>query len=108
MFSGFKWSQFLVKMLSLVPVIVAGIEQIHGDAKTGVEKKQLAMEALGLAQGVAGATVSDELKPTVDAATGLASAVIDGTVSVMNAAKGQGTPAIVASSPAAAAASTSA
>lgn len=78
-----KW---IFQMLQLLPVIVTGIEHIHGDAKTGAEKKQLAMESLGLASGLAGA-VDPSQQAIIDASTQLASTAIDGVVAVMNAAK---------------------
>ena len=65
----------LARVLGLLPLIgpvVAGIQQIHGDAVAGATKKQMALEALGLAKGAAGAAVP-ELAPEIDAASGLAS-----------------------------------
>lgn len=83
---SFDWAGFAVRILTNVPVIVSGIEQIHGQAKSGAEKKQLAMEALGLAYGTA--SVSDPgHQPIIDAAATMASQAIDSVVSVMNAAK---------------------
>lgn len=81
-----NWLTYVMKALSLVPYVVHGIESIHGDAKSGAEKKQLAMESLGLAESVAG-VVDPEHQPAIDAATSLVSNAIDGTVAVMNATK---------------------
>lgn len=79
-----KW---VMQMLALLPYIVTGIEHIHGDAKSGAEKKQLAMEALGLSANVATAADPKD-SPVIDAARQLASSSIDGVVTLMNAAKG--------------------
>lgn len=71
--------------LQNVPIIVAGIEHIHGEA-SGATKKQMAMDALGLASYTAQA-VLPEHSAAAQAATALASQTIDGVVAVMNAAK---------------------
>lgn len=88
--------QMLMRGLSLIPYIVAGVQHIHGDAKSGVEKKQLAMEALNLA--VFGATVVD---PSQSQAIGIAqqvfSTAIDGAKAVYNAGQN---PAALPSAPA--------
>jgi len=86
---------WLVKLLSLLPYVVSGIEQIHGDAKSGVEKKQLAMEALGLASGVATAADPSQ-KAAIAAATDLVSNAIDGVKNVYNAAVVKKAPSVPA------------
>src|SRR5258708_29902125 len=48
-----KWMQYLLRALAAAPLLVAGIEQIHGDTMKGADKKQLVMESLGLASAVA-------------------------------------------------------
>lgn len=74
----------LLGILPLIPAVVQGIEVIHADSKLpGATKKQLALEALGLAQGGAGA-IAPELKPQIDAAAEFAGAVIDSTVKMFN------------------------
>jgi len=78
---------WMIKLLSLIPYVVSGIEQIHGDAKSGKEKKQLAMEALGLAAAGATAIAPANDDPAIQAATALASMTIDGVKSVYNASK---------------------
>ena len=78
---------WMIKLLALIPYLVSGIEQIHGDAKTGAEKKTLAMESLGLASGVAGALAPADDNPAIAAATALASQTIDGVKTVYNAVK---------------------
>lgn len=89
-----NWLGYLIRALSSVPVIVAGIEQIHGDKITGATKKQMALEALGLA-GAVGPIVDPVHAQAMQVATGVISQAIDGAVSVMNAANaGQTTKAI--------------
>lgn len=80
-----NWLQFLMRGLSLVPVIVAGIEQIHQGAP-GSTKKELAMQALALATTGISSAVTPEQKYVIDAASQLVSSTIDGVVSTMNAA----------------------
>ena len=86
-----NWIQYVLKALSLVPYVVHGIETIHGSEKSGAEKKDLAMQALGLTEQVAEAA-DPEHKAAIDAAASLVSDAIDGTVAVMNAAKQVKTP----------------
>jgi hypothetical protein len=78
------WLMFLMRALSSIPMIVSGIEAIHGKSKSGAEKKQLAMDALGLAS-----VVDQSVDPThaaaAQAATQVVSQVIDGVVAVANA-----------------------
>ena len=72
----------LARVLGLLPMIgplVAGIQQIHGDAVAGATKKQMALEALGLAKGAAGVVLPGS-QPEIDAASGLASSMIDAWV----------------------------
>jgi len=72
----------LARVLGFLPLIgpvVAGIQQIHGDAVAGATKKQMALEALGLAKGVAGSVLPGS-QPEIDAASGLASSMIDAWV----------------------------
>jgi hypothetical protein len=77
---------WMIKLLSLLPYVVSGIEQIHGDAKTGAEKKQLALEAVGLGSNAA-AFIDPKDAPAIAAATQLASTTIDGVKSVYNAVR---------------------
>ena len=51
-----NWWQVLLNP-NLINAIVIGIQQIHGDAKSGADKKQLALESLGLAEGAAAVVV---------------------------------------------------
>lgn len=79
-----NWITLLLRALQLVPVVVAGIEHIHGEA-SGATKKQMAMDALALASGSAGILDPGD-QAAIDAATQLTSNVIDNTVAVFNAA----------------------
>lgn len=88
----------VLQMLQLIPIIWAGIEQLHGD-KDHATKKQLAMEALGFASSVA-ASVEPQQAAAIQAASGLASSVIDGVANFANvtkqaAAQAGGGPALV-------------
>lgn len=85
---GPNWLAYLIRALAAVPTIVAGIESIHGSNVAGATKKQMAMEALGLASAVAPA-IDPQHQSAIEAATMLASQTIDGTVAVMNAAGGK-------------------
>jgi len=77
-----NWLQGILKALTLVPVIVSGIEQIHAGA-AGSTKKQMAQEALGLAAGIAD-IIDPAQQPNIDAVAGLISQTIDATVSAFN------------------------
>lgn len=72
-----------LKLLQFIPIIVAGIEHIHGDAKSGAEKKQLALESLGFASGLASSFLPND-KALVDSFTNLAGNAIDTTVMAFN------------------------
>src|ERR1700753_4020118 len=88
--SGF--GDWLKRTLGAIPYIVGGIEQVHGDAKSGATKKQLAMESLGLAIQATG-EIDRALDPALIAATTLISQTIDGVKAVYNAVKKQPTQA---------------
>jgi hypothetical protein len=81
--AGMKWLSNLVSILPLVPVVVAGIEQIHADTVSGAGKKQLALEALGLASGVAQNVLPGDTQE-IEASTALAGSVIDAVVAMFN------------------------
>jgi hypothetical protein len=70
------------KMFSLIPYLIMGIEQFHSDLP-GASKKQLAMEALGLAANTA-ATLAPGKQEEIGAATQLASTGIDAFVATAN------------------------
>lgn len=82
----------LFSLIMMIPGIVQSIEVMHGNAKNGAEKKDLAMQALGLAGAVA-QNALPEHKAEIDAAANLASNLIDNTVSFLNATKQMPTPA---------------
>lgn len=74
---------WLSALLALIPQIVNGVEQIHGEAQSGATKKQMAMDALKVA--VTGATTALPGETAAIAASGsLVSSVIDGTVNLFN------------------------
>lgn len=74
---------FITQLLQAIPATVMGIEQIAGEAP-GADKKTLALQSLGLAEGVA-EFVAPQFKPVIDAATMLAGGAIDSTVALFNA-----------------------
>jgi hypothetical protein len=77
-------TMWLSLLLSLIPHVITGIETVHGDVASGASKKQMAMDALKAAVGAA--SVADPGDQTlIDAASGLASTVIDSTVAFYNA-----------------------
>ena len=80
-----NWLGKLMALLPMIPYIVAGIEKIHGSAISGASKKDLAMQALGLASNTA-ETVLPGDAPAVAAASDLVSGAIDGVVATFNAA----------------------
>lgn len=79
------WLKLALRILQTAPLVVAGIEQLHGSA-SGESKKKMAMDALSIAHAVAH-DVLPEQQAAIDAATELTSNVIDGVVSTFNAAK---------------------
>jgi hypothetical protein len=76
----FPW----INLITLIPGIIAGIEHIHGDAKSGADKKQLALEALGLAGNTAAQAIPGE-QLLIESAKTIASQAIDLSVSAFNA-----------------------
>jgi len=90
------WLKYLFQALQFIPFVVAGIEHIHGEAPSAT-KKQMALDALGLASTVATGVLPEEHQAAVAAATELASTTIDGVVKTFNAAgvfqKGKPVPA---------------
>lgn len=78
-----NWLNYLLRALQVAPLVVAGIEQLHSEAP-GVTKKQMAMDALGLASYTA-SVVAPEQQDAIKAATQLTSNAIDNTVQLFNA-----------------------
>lgn len=78
---------FLESLLHFLPMVgptVAGIEAIHGAAKDGATKKQLAMASLGLAGDLAASVLPGEAS-LIQAVQATVGSVIDGTVAQYNA-----------------------
>lgn len=73
----------ILKALTLAPVVVAGIEQLHAEA-SGSTKKQLAQDSLTLASGIAAAVDSSDTA-TINAVSQSVGTMIDSVVSIMNA-----------------------
>lgn len=76
----FDW---LVRLISLAPVIVAAIDKIHAGV-SGSTKLELAQQSLVLASGVAQAVLPEDAE-TIAAAGTVSNAVINATVSHFNA-----------------------
>lgn len=79
-----NWLVWTLKILSVVPGVVMGIERMTTGVKQGATKKELAMTALGLSYGTASA-VLPEHKEAIEAATVLAGNAIDNFVALQNA-----------------------
>lgn len=75
---------WLAMLFKLVPYVVAGIEKIHGDQVAGSTKKQMAMDALGIATQGALTGVPNQAA-AITAASALTSGMIDNTVAFANA-----------------------
>lgn len=76
----------LMKALSvipLVPSVIGGVEGIVSEAKSGGTKKQMAVDALKLAAGIAD-TVAPAEQPLVDAAANVIGTSIDAWVGLFN------------------------
>ena len=78
------WFFLIMRSLSVLPALVAGIDAIHKGA-SGTTKKDLAMQSLGLAAGAALALDPND-QPIIDAAAETVSNAIDGVVKTFNAA----------------------
>ena len=82
---GFNW----FNLLSALPYIISGIQQIHSDA-AGATKKQLALEALGLATATAGAILPPEQAAQSQAIGGAIGNIIDNIVTAFHASNAPG------------------
>lgn len=76
----FNW----FNLLTAVPYIMVGIQQIHTDAK-GATKKQLALEALGLATAASQAVLPPEQAQQAAAVSSAVSNIIDNMVAAFHA-----------------------
>ncbi len=76
----FNWAN----LLTALPYIIAGIQQIHKDA-AGATKKQLALESLGLATAVAGVVLPPAQAAQAQAIGGAVGNIIDNLVTAFHA-----------------------
>ena len=79
-----NWFQYLSKSIAVLPYVVAGIQQIHVDAK-GSDKKQLALESLGLATATAGAVLPTAQGAQAQAVSTAVGSIIDSLVTAFHA-----------------------
>lgn len=79
---GSGWLSIVFRAVTFAPVIVAEVERIAKGA-SGSSKKQMALEALGVAGAVAGA-VAPDYKPLVDSVSSAVSGIIDAAVADAN------------------------
>lgn len=70
--------------IQMVPAVVQGIENIHQNTVAGAAKKDLALQSLMLASGVAGA-IDPQDSATIDAVSQVIGHTIDSSVSLYNA-----------------------
>lgn len=84
-----NWFAFAMQVVSMIPSVVVGVQAIAHAGASGADKKQLALQSLGLAYGV-GSNILPQFQPHIDAVTALASSAIDTAVAL---AKLQGHPA---------------
>ena len=91
----------IVKYLSVAPVVIAGIEALHGE-KDSATKQQMAHDALSLATGVSAAVLSPDNANTAQVVSASLSSVIDSIVGIFNATGvfSHKTPALPAPAPA--------
>lgn len=70
------WGSIIAKAFTLGPLIVAGIEAIHGETKSKAEKAQLATQSLTLASGAADTILPSGDDAAVQAWSNVANAII--------------------------------
>jgi hypothetical protein len=89
-----NWLQFLLKLVTLTPTIVAGVQNLTREAKTGTAKKTLATDSLNLATGLSQILLSDnpQEQQLAQIASTLVSQTIDAAVVDHKAA---GTPGFI-------------
>lgn len=78
-----NWLAKALQVITLTPGIVQAIEIMHGQAKSGTDKKTLALKSLGLADSVF-STLDPAEAPAANAVASLAGGLIDSTVSLFN------------------------
>lgn len=76
---------WLSLILGLTPYIVQGVQTVIGDKAAGATKQQMAKDALGVAIGGAGATLTGNNAVLGDAAGKIAGLVIDQSVAIAKA-----------------------
>jgi hypothetical protein len=81
----FNW----FNLLSLIPYIVQGIQVLHAEAP-GTTKKQLALDALGLATAGAAAVLPAEQAAQANAVSSAVGSVIDSLVAFNHATNAPG------------------
>lgn len=77
-----NWLGLILHIMTAVPSVVISVEQLAKSAP-GSTKKDLALNALGLAYGTA-SQLLPQFQPEIDAATTLAGTTIDNTVKFLN------------------------
>jgi Na+/H+ antiporter NhaD/arsenite permease-like protein len=80
-----NWAALMSAIFKAVPYVVTGIEVLHKDA-AGTSKKQMALDSLGLASGIA-SSVAPQYQEAIGAATQAAGCAIDAVVAGFNADK---------------------
>jgi hypothetical protein len=81
----FDWKAFSLKMITLAPLIIAGIEQIHGATIAGADKRELAQGSLLLAAGVADQVLPQDQKAIADDVAAATGPLIDSIVGIFKA-----------------------
>ncbi len=76
----FNW----FNLLALIPYVVQGIQVLHAEAP-GATKKQLALDALGLATAAAGAVLPADQVAQANVVSSSVSAIIDSIVAFNHA-----------------------
>lgn len=84
-----NWLAYLLKSVSAVPYVVAGIQQIHAEA-SGATKKQLAMDSLGLATAVSQVILPPDQAAQSQAVSTAVSSIIDNLVTAFHATSAPG------------------
>ena len=68
----------------MLPYVIAGIQQIHSDAK-GADKKTIALESLGLATATAGVVLPADQAAQAQAVSTAFGSIIDSLVTAFHA-----------------------
>lgn len=93
-----NWLSFLLKLVSLTPTIVAGVQTITDETKDGTTKKKMATDSLNLATGLSEVLLSDN--PEDQQLAAVASTVVSQTIdAAVQDHKDAGTPGFTPSTP---------